>query len=386
LQGGRGASPGRPGPGQDRHENLKQLLVRFFLLVAIPAAAIVVGIAFYLHGGRYVTTENAYVKADIAQVSADVAGRVVELNVQDHAPVTAGQVLIRLDPEPYQLALAKAEADLQLARHEVETMRAAYREALTELREAEAHQSFTEKNLLRQRALQERGATAMVRLEDAAHDANIAREKVNVARQKVQKALAALGGEADLPYDRHPHYLEAKALRDRARFDLDKTTLVAPITGIAANVRVQPGEYLKAATPVFSVIGSERLWVEANLKETELTWVRTGQLARIVVDAYPDIEWEAEVESISPAAGSEFALLPPQNASGNWVKVVQRVPVKLKLQNPAAEPPLRAGMTAKVSVDTGRQRTLAQLIGSVIAAVRPTGPEPAPTKRLTAGD
>lgn len=386
MQGGRGASPGRPGPGRDRHENLKQLLVRFFLLVAIPAAAIVIGIAFYLHGGRYVTTENAYVKADIAQVSADVAGRVVELNVQDHAPVTAGQVLIRLDPEPYQLALTKAEADLQLARHEVETMRAAYREALTELREADAHQSFTEKNLLRQRALQERGATAMVRLEDAAHDANIAREKVNVARQKVQKALATLGGEADLPYDRHPHYLEAKALRDRARFDLDKTTLVAPITGIAANVRVQPGEYLKAATPVFSVIGSERLWVEANLKETELTWVRTGQLARIVVDAYPDIEWEAEVESISPAAGSEFALLPPQNASGNWVKVVQRVPVKLKLQNPAAEPPLRAGMTAKVSVDTGRQRTLAQLIGSVIAAVRPTGPEPAPTKRLTAGD
>lgn len=342
----------------------------------IPAAAIALGLAFYLHGGRHVSTENAYVKADIAQVSADVAGRLIELNVRDHAEVKAGQVLIRLDPEPYELALAKAEADLQLARHAVETMRAAHKEAITELREAEAHQSFTEKNLLRQRALQERGVSAMIRLEDAQHDASIAREKVNVARQKVQKALAALGGQADLPYEKHAHYLEARARRDRAQFDLAKTTLVAPITGIAANVRVQPGEYIKAATPVFSVIGSERLWIEANLKETELTWVRAGQAARIVVDAYPDIEWEAVVESISPAAGSEFALLPPQNASGNWVKVVQRVPVKLQLVNPAAEPALRAGMTAEIRIDTGRQRTLAQLIGSVIAAVRPGEPEP----------
>jgi membrane fusion protein (multidrug efflux system) len=354
---------------------LRRLLVRAFLLVVVPAAAIALGIAFYLHGGRYVATENAYVKADIAQVSADVAGRVIELNVRDHARVTAGQVLIRLDPEPYQLALAKAEADLALARHEVETMRAAHKQAMTELREAEAHQGFMDRNLLRQRALQERGASALIRLEDAQHDASIAREKVNVARQKVQKALAALGGQADLAFDRHPHYLEAQARRDRAKFDLEKTTLLAPITGIAANVRVQPGEYIKSATPVFSVIGAERLWVEANLKETELTWVRTGQKARIVVDAYPDIEWEAVVDSISPAAGSEFALLPPQNASGNWVKVVQRVPVRLVLQNPAAEPALRAGMTAEVRIDTGRQRTLAQLIGSVIAAVRPGSAE-----------
>lgn len=360
---------------------MRRLLVRALLLVVLPAAAIALGLAFYLQGGRYVSTENAYVKADIAQVSADVAGRVVELNVRDHARVRTGQVLIRLDPEPYQLALAKAEADLELARHGVETMRAAHKEAITGLREAEAHQSFTEKNLLRQRALQERGATAMTKLDDAAHDASIAREKVNVARQKVQKALATLGGQADLPYERHPHYLEAKATRDRARFDLEKTTLVAPITGIAANVRVQPGEYIKSATPVFSVIGTERIWIEANLKETELTWVRTGQPARIVVDAYPDIAWEAVVESISPAAGSEFALLPPQNASGNWVKVVQRLPVRLALQNPAAEPALRAGMTAEIRIDTGRQRSLAELIGSVIAAVRPSGPEagrPAP--------
>ena len=361
-------------------------MVRLFLLVVLPAAAIAAGIAFYLHGGRYVSTENAYVKADIAQVSADVAGRVIDLNVQDHALVKAGQVLVRLDPEPYQLALAKADADLELSRHGVETMRAAHKEAITELREAEANQSFTEKNLLRQKALQERGATAMVRLEDAAHDANIAREKVNVARQKVQKALAALGGQADLPFDRHPQYLEAKAKRDRARFDLEKTTLVAPITGIAANVKVQPGEYIKSATPVFSVIGTERLWIEANLKETELTWVRTGQKAKIVVDAYPDIAWEAVVESISPAAGSEFALLPPQNASGNWVKVVQRVPVRLRLENPAAEPALRAGMTAEVRVDTGRQRTLAQLVGSVIAAVRQTEPETAKPRQLSTGD
>jgi len=348
-----------------------RLALRFVLLVCLPLAAMAAGLAFYLHGGRWVTSENAYLKADIGVVSADVAGRVVEISVREHQLVKAGDVLVRLDPEPFRLALAMADADIGLARNLVETLRASYREARTEVAEAEARLAFADRTLQRQAALAQQGATAVVKLDEARSEALIARERVNVARQKVQRALAGLGGDPARPVDDHPQYLDARAKRDRAALELEKTTLLAPITGIAANVKVQHGEFVKAATPIFTIIGTERVWVEANLKETELTHIRVGQPARVVVDAYPDAEWQAVVESISPAAGSEFALLPPQNASGNWVKVVQRVPVRLRLEPAGNELVLRAGMTVTAGIDTGRTRSLAGLLGSVGAVARP---------------
>lgn len=183
--------------------------------------------------------------------------------------------------------------------------------------------------------------------------------------------LAALGGNPNVATDDHPLVREQRAERDRARLDLERTTIVAPISGTAVNVKLQPGEQVKAATPFFVLVAKTRPWVEANMKETDLTHVKPGQKVRVVLDIYPDAAWTGEVESISPATGAEFAILPPQNASGNWVKVVQRLPVRVRLVPHAGEPTLRAGMTATVAIDTGRQRSLATLLSGSASAAAP---------------
>jgi membrane fusion protein (multidrug efflux system) len=188
-------------------------------------------------------------------------------------------------------------------------------------------------------------------------------------KNRLARMLAALVGNPEIPADEHPLVREKRAERDRAALDLQRTTILAPISGTAVNVKLQPGEQVKAATPLFVLVAKTRPWVEANMKETDLTHVKPGQKATVVLDIYPDVTWKAEVESISPATGAEFAILPPQNASGNWVKVVQRLPVRVRLLPHQGEPPLRAGTTATVTIETGRQRTLAGLFhGSASAA------------------
>ena len=185
-------------------------------------------------------------------------------------------------------------------------------------------------------------------------------------RAKLRRVLTALNGDPALPADEHPLVREKSAARERAALDLARTTVHAPVAGVVVNLRLQRGEQVKASTPLFALVAQSRPWVEANFKETDLTHVRVGQRARIVLDTYPDATWEAVVDSVSPATGAEFSILPPQNASGNWVKVVQRLPVKLRLLPHQGEPPLRAGMTATVSIDTGRQRSIgdvAQIFG-----------------------
>jgi membrane fusion protein (multidrug efflux system) len=276
--------------------------------------------------------------------------------------VKAGIPLLRIDPEPYKLALAKAEAELDVARTAVETARALWRETLTELGEMESQAGYQDRNLQRQQSLADRGVVSASKLEEAQNDANVARNRLQVVRRRLERALATMAGDPNKPTDQYPVVRDKIAERDRAALDLRRTTLIAPLDGIAVNVKLQVGEQVRAATPLFVIVADTRPWVEANLKETTLTHVREGQEVRVVLDVYPDEVWQGVVTSISPAAGSEFAILPPQNASGNWVKVVQRLPVKIRLKPHDNEPPLRAGMTATVDIDTQRQRSIGGLI------------------------
>jgi membrane fusion protein (multidrug efflux system) len=337
--------------------------LRAFLLIAVPCAALALALLYWLWGGRYVTTENAYVKADIAQISSEVAGRVLDVRVQDHAKVEAGQVLVTLDQEPFRVALAKAEAELDASRGQVRTLIATWHEAGSELQEAQSKVSYWSAQVARQKALADRGIVASSKLEEFENNATAAEDHVRVMQKKVERMAAQLGGKPERPVDQHPMVREKQAERDRAALDLERTVIRAPLAGAAVNVRLQKGEQIKAATALFALVADTRPWVEANFKETELTHVRKGLNATVVLDIYPDVTWQAEIESISPATGAEFALLPPQNASGNWVKVVQRLPVRVRLLHQPGEPPLRAGMTATVRVDTGRERNLAQLFG-----------------------
>lgn len=349
-------------------------LLRPILLIAVPAVAIAAATLWYLWGGRYISTENAYVKADIIHVAAEVAGRVVEVGVRDHAAVKPGDLLLKIDPEPYKMALDRAEAELDQTRARVAALRAEYSEAQAEQKEAEDRIQFFDAQRDRQKRLADKGVGKAFQFEEADANADAARSRMSASRQKMQRVIAQLAGDVNIKTETHPLVREKIAARDRAKLDLDRTVLRAPLGGLAVNVKLLPGEHVRAATPLFALISDQAPWVEANYKETELTYVRPGQTATVVLDIYPDVMWTAEVESISPATGAEFALLPPQNASGNWVKVVQRLPVRLKLKAmDTGEPlPLRAGMTATVTVDTKRERRISTLFGGKsIAAPAP---------------
>ncbi len=342
--------------------------LRLVLLVAVPLLATLGAGAWWLSGGRYVSTENAYVKAHIVQIAPEVSGQVRRVLARDHQQVAAGDTLMTIEQRPFRLALDSAEAELDAARSQVETLRGTWREVVAELADAEARADYFRKQWQRQEDLASRGVASVAKREEAQNDARAAADRVTSVREKLQRVLVALNGDPKLPAEEHHLVRDKVAARERAALDLARTTIRAPVDGVVVNLRVQRGEQVKAAQPLFALVVVSRPWVEANFKETELTHVRVGQKATVVLDTYPDVTWEAEVESVSPATGAEFAVLPPQNASGNWVKVVQRLPVKLRLSPKPGEPPLRAGMTATVRIDTGRQRSLSTGIGALTGA------------------
>jgi len=342
---------------------MQKRILRPILLVFVPCLAIGLAMTAWLWSGRYIATENAYVKADIARVSAEVTGRISKVLVRDHTKVKKGDILLRLDKSNFKIALAKAEAEVDVTRQRVQTLIAQWHETQSELGEAHGQVEYWYAQLDRNQRLVARKILSSTKFEEVQNNHRKAKNQVTMMRRKVQRMLSQLGGDAHQPVDQHPQVREKLAARDEARLNLKRTVIRAPVDGIAVNVKLQPGEYVEPDKPLFALVVNSRPWVEANFKETQLTHVRQGMTATIVLDIYPDIEWKANVTSISPATGAEFALLPPQNASGNWVKVVQRLPVRLMLKLRPGEPPLRAGMTASVSIDTKRERKLSHLFG-----------------------
>ena len=344
---------------------LGRRLLRLILLLGVPLAIVAASLHFYAQGGRFLETDNAYVKAHIITVNAEVAGQAAQVLVRDNQPVTKGQLLFRIDPVPFQTALARANAQLANARADVETLRAEHRVALAEAVEAEEKIRFLTLQLDRQRRLREKGMVREEAYDEARSNLATARAHLVALQERAARVLTGLGGDPNLPFDRHPRVQEAQAARAAAALELSRTSVHAPAAGTVSNLRLQAGEYLARGVAAFTLIQAGELWIEANFKETQLAELRVGQVARIVADAYPKVEWRARVSTISPATGAEFALLPPQNATGNWVKVVQRVPVLLVIepddQKDKDRPTLRAGMTVGVSIDSGRSRGLPDL-------------------------
>ena len=332
--------------------------LRTVLLVLVPLAAAAIGIYIYAESGRHVTTENAYIKSNVIAISSDVSGRVEWVGVEDSTLVRKGQILFRLDQQPFKIALDRSEAELDLVRTQVEHLRADYHEAVTQVVTEEERVKFLTRQLSRHKKLMDRKLGSEQAYDVAAHDLSLAKRQVRVLRQRVQRALQSLRGNPDIRVEAHARFLRARAERDQAAIAWADTSIEAPVDGIVSNMKLQAGEYVEEGDAVFTIIENGKVWVEANLKETQLTHVLQGQSASITVDAYPGVEWPATVDAIAPATGAEFSVLPPQNATGNWVKVVQRIPVLLDVEQPPKGNPLRAGMTVTVAIDTERERTM----------------------------
>ena len=337
-------------------------IIRFVLMLVVPIIGIIYGAGIWAESLRYITTENAYVKSHVMAVSADVSGRVVEINASDNKAIKKGEVLFRIDPHPYQLEVDAVLAQMDDVKLEIRAKKMAYRAGLQAVEESREALRYMDQEHKRAIELTKRGVGTTARRDAALHDLEMARQQLKTRQDKNQMVLAELGGNPNRPANQDPKYRKLLSEHGMAQLDLDRTAIRAPADGTASNVRLRLGEYVTAAKPVFALVESGETWIEANLKETQLTHLELGQDATVVADAYSDDTYKAVVESISPATGAEFALLPPQNASGNWVKVVQRIPVRLRIVAEEGRKPLRAGMTVTVSIDSERERSLKRVI------------------------
>lgn len=308
-------------------------------------------------GGSSVHTENAYIKADKLSLAAEVSGVVAEVAVRANQPVEKGDLLVQLDKTPFELAVAEAEAHLGQVRNKLLARRAAYAEAEAALKQAREDADFYRRQLKRNEKLEEM-AVSEAQLDEARQKLNRALAQIDINTEKLASLRAELGGNPKIPLEDQADLKVAQAKLDKARYQLSRTSITAPVDGLVSNEVPQAGEMAPAGLSLISMLGTEGIWVEANLKETQLARVRAGQQAEVTLDAYPGFHWKAQVDSLSPASGSEFALIPPQNASGNWVKVVQRVPVRLRLYPTKEAPKLRAGMSAEVRIDTSEDDKL----------------------------
>jgi membrane fusion protein (multidrug efflux system) len=342
-------------------------------MVLVPLLAAGAILYFYLLGGRYESTDDAYVKSGRVDISTDVSGRVVELAVHDNQVVRRGDLLFRLDEAPYAIAVAEAEAKLAATRTQVASLKANYRQRQSEQTLAQETLKYRRSEFERQKRLLVSGIASQAQLDSAAHAYDEARAQIAGVEHEVDAVAAQLGGDPNVAPDQHPSVRQAQAVLDRAKLNLSYTVVRAPGDGIVTRVeQLQVGSYVNAAAPVFALVSNHDVWLEANFKEDQLAHMQVGQQASVRIDSYPGKVFEGRVVSLSPGTGSQFSVLPAENATGNWVKVVQRVPVRVELDAHDPQLALHAGLSATVEVDTRFKRHLfsadEQLSGRMTAA------------------
>ena len=342
----------------------KRTWLRPMLFAVLPLVLAGAGCAYVL-GGEAVETDDAYVEADSVEVSTDVSGVVTEVDVTENQHVIAGQVLYRLDDLPFRLALERAQAEAGMVRDDLLALKARYRDMQAQLMQARLDLAYYQHESQRQQYLSEQHVASDQTFEGARRNQDNARERVASLVQQLAGVAASLNGDPDAPIEQHPRYRNAMAQRDEAARQLDHTVVRAAFAGVVTNVpAIARGKYLAASTTAFYLVASDHVWVDSNPKETQLTYVRIGQPVEVTVDTYPHTKWQGTVESISPASAQQFTLLPAQNTSGNWVKVVQRIPLRVRIDTTdGSEPPLRAGMSVEIEVHTGHRRGLPRFLG-----------------------
>jgi membrane fusion protein (multidrug efflux system) len=296
-------------------------------------------------------------------VSTDVSGIVSEIDVKENQKVNVGDILFKLDDRAFRLALDKTNAQLGAVKNELLAAQANYRNMQAQIEQAQTDVAYYDTTFKRQQQLAANSFASQATFDDARRNLQVAQQKLASLNQQLAGLAASLNGNPDAPVESYPRYKEQLAARDEAARQLEHATVRAPIPGIATKVpSLQPGQYLAASTSAIAVVATDHVWVQANPKETELTYVRPGQKVIVEVDSYPGVQWTGTVESISPASASSFSLLPAENSSGNWVKVVQRIPLRVRIENEPGKPQLRVGMSVELSVETGHPRGLPEPI------------------------
>lgn len=352
-----------PPATEPAREPRRTALRRTLLLIVIPLIAALSGLVVYLHGGRYVSTENAYIKADKVPISAEVSGAIREVLVRENQAVQAGDLLFRIDPVPFRIAVAKAEAKLAQARTDLLALKASYRAQKAQIVLAHTRLAFARRDLQRQTELADKHFVSVLQLDQARESADLAAQQVTALEQDLARIAESLGGGIDTPVEQHPNYLSALAELHQTQLDLARIDVHAPAAGTVSKLP-KPGQFVQAGATAMALVVDGHLWIDANFLETDLTHVHPGQPVTIEVDTYSGVEWRGTVDSLSPATGTEFAIIPEQNATGNWVKITQRVPVRITIdtpETPAAGAPdarLRVGLSTRVEIDTGHRRHL----------------------------
>jgi membrane fusion protein (multidrug efflux system) len=338
---------------------------RFLLLVVLPLVAAMAGITFYLNGGRYVTTDDAYVGAQKVLITPDISGKIEKVVVKEGQQVKDGDVLFEIDPVPFRLAVAQARATLAQAKVTYDNLIADLKiySQLSDL--AQQGVDLKRRDVDRKSALVKNNFGSQLDLDNSATGLVTASAQMELLRQKIATATAQLLGNPALPIEQFPPYAQAKAALDQAERNLDHTVMRAPMAGVATQVdQIQLGRFVMAGSPVFSIIDVSNPWVDANPKESDFTYVAVGQSVTLDVDAFPNHVFKGTVGSLSPGTGAQFAILPPQNATGNFVKVVQRVPVRIYFdKDDKFVRKLKAGMSVYATIDTNHRRSLASLLG-----------------------